>query len=109
MLILLLMLIHFFGNIASIGSPGIFWYGGYVFLSVYAYTELMDRNSKAWIWDAGKALYVAFILWKTWDWFGLSSFLPGVLYWLVAYHLLSVSISFFYSKGFREQSVSAVR
>lgn len=108
MLILLLMLVHFFGNIASIGSPAIFWYGGYVFLSVYAYTELMDRNSKAWIWDAGKALYVAFILWKTGDWFGLSSFLPGVLYWLVAYHLLSVSISFIFSKGFREPSVSAV-
>jgi len=108
MLILLLMLIHFFGNIASIGSPGIFWYGGYVFLSVYAYTELMDRNQRAWLWDLCKAGYVGFILWQTGDWFGLSSRLPGVIYWLIAYHLFSVSISYVYSKSFQNSAATAV-
>jgi len=108
MLILLLMLIHFFGNIASIGSPGIFWYGGYVFLSVYAYTELMDRNPRAWLWDLCKAGYVGFILWQTGDWFGLSSRLPGVIYWLIAYHFFSVSISYVYSKSFQKSAATAV-
>jgi hypothetical protein len=36
-----------FGNIALINSLDksyIFWYGGFIFLSVYALTDLMDRK-----------------------------------------------------------------
>ena len=43
-----------FANMAAIGSPGMFIYGGFVFLSVYAYTELMDKHVFALIWETGE-------------------------------------------------------
>jgi sterol desaturase/sphingolipid hydroxylase (fatty acid hydroxylase superfamily) len=54
LLMILFSIAYLFGNIAVINSlnPGyIFWYGGYVFLSVYALTELMDRNPWALFWE----------------------------------------------------------
>src|SRR6187200_2900527 len=45
--ILLLLVSYLFGNIGKIGSPNIFIYGGFVFLYVYAYTDLMDKNPQA--------------------------------------------------------------
>jgi hypothetical protein len=62
-----------FGNIASIGSPGIFIYGAFIFLTVYAYTELMDKNPKAWIWESLKSLAGLVIIFVYGDWFGLNS------------------------------------
>lgn len=104
MLMLLLMLIHFFGNIAAIGSPGIFLYGGYVFLSVYAYTELMDRNPQAWVWDLFKGIYAVGIIFSTGDWFQLSTRLPGAINFLIVNHLLSLLISFYFSKATEDPS-----
>jgi alkylglycerol monooxygenase len=97
MITLLLLLVYFFGNIAAIGNPGIFLYGGYIFLSVYAYTELMDRNARAWIWEAVRTAYVGIILLQTGDWFGLSGWIPYVAPLLIIYHLLSVFISYRFS------------
>ncbi|MFN9667115.1 MAG: sterol desaturase family protein [Bacteroidota bacterium] len=97
MITLLLLLVYFFGNIAAIGNPGIFLYGGYIFLSVYAYTELMDRNARAWIWEAVRTAYVGIILLQTGDWFGLSGWIPNVAPLLIIYHLLSVFISYRFS------------
>jgi hypothetical protein len=42
LVILLLMVSYLFANIAYIGNPTIFLYGAFVFLFVYAFTELMD-------------------------------------------------------------------
>ena len=44
LIMLLLFVSYFFGNIANIGSPDMFIYGGFVFIYVYAYSELMDGN-----------------------------------------------------------------
>jgi sterol desaturase/sphingolipid hydroxylase (fatty acid hydroxylase superfamily) len=108
MLMLLLMLIHFFGNIAAIGSPGIFLYGGYVFLAVYAYTELMDKNPIAWVWDLFKGVYTGSIIFITGDWFQLSKQLPGAIHFLIVYHLLSVVISFYFSRAAEDPSGKSV-
>jgi sterol desaturase/sphingolipid hydroxylase (fatty acid hydroxylase superfamily) len=108
MLMLLLMLIHFFGNIAAIGSPGIFLYGGYVFLAVYAYTELMDKNPQAWVWDLFKGVYTGSIIFVTGDWFQLSKLLPGAIHFLIVYHLLSVVISFYFSRASEDPSGKSV-
>ena len=44
LLLLLLFVSYLFGNIALVGKPGIFIYGAFIFLYVYAFTELMDKN-----------------------------------------------------------------
>jgi hypothetical protein len=68
--IMLLLISYLFGNIASIGSPGIFIYGGFVFLSVYSYTELMDGNRYSLVWEAVKNAMGLGIIFYYGSWFG---------------------------------------
>jgi alkylglycerol monooxygenase len=65
------LLIYFFAFIGKIGAPGIFYYGGFIFLAVFAYTELMDRNPHARFFELAKsALGLYLILRDGGDWFG---------------------------------------
>jgi len=75
LIILLLTVSYLFANIASIGSPGIFLYGLFIFLSVYSFTELMDRNRYALAWEVLKNIFGCFIIYKTGGWF---SSLPDI-------------------------------
>jgi sterol desaturase/sphingolipid hydroxylase (fatty acid hydroxylase superfamily) len=75
-LMLVFYVFYMFGNIAIIGIPEIFIYGAFVFLTVYAYTELMDKNSKSWIWESLKSIAGLAIILSTGDWFGLNNLVP---------------------------------
>lgn len=97
LIVLLLLLSFLFGNIAEIGSPGIFFYGGFVFLTVFAYTELMDRNPNAWAFETLKAVYALFFVVTTGDWFGINAAIPGSVYAFVAYLLVSAFFSILFS------------
>ncbi len=94
---LLLLLSYLFGNLAAIGAPGIVYYGGFVFLTVYAYTELMDRNQNAWAWEALKMVYAMYFVVTSGDWFGLNKFLPGSVYIFVGYLVVSALFSVWFS------------
>jgi len=97
LIVLLLLLSYLFGNLAAIGAPGIFFYGGFVFLTVFAYTELMDRNPNAWLWELLKTSYALYFIVTTGDWFGIQTTLPGSVYAMVAYLLVSTIFSFLFS------------
>lgn len=86
---LLLMLSYFFGNIATIGLPSIFIYGGFVFLTIYSYTDLMDKNALAPIFDWIKNIAGLSILYFTGDWFGASASFPWVIPVLAVYFIVS--------------------
>ena len=73
---LLMTISYLFANIAAIGTPGIFLYGLFIFLTVYAYSELMDRNRYALFWEVIKNIFGCAIIYKTGDWFGASVFFP---------------------------------
>lgn len=89
----LLFISYLFGNIASIGSPDIFYYGGFVFLMVYAYTELMDRNPYALMFEALKNTAGLIMLLQQGDWFGAGEFIPGIQYFLYFYFIVSTMIT----------------
>lgn len=97
LIVLLLLISYLFGNLAAIGTPGIFYYGGFVFLTVYAYSELMDRNPNAWVWELVKAVYAFYFVVTSGDWFDLNKFLPGSIYIFVGYLVISVGLSIWYS------------
>lgn len=93
MTVLLLLISYLFGNIAQIGSPDMFIYGVFVFLGVYAYTELMDRNRYAILWEGFKNIFGIFIIYKQDGWFGIDQLMPSASYFLIGYFILATLVT----------------
>ena len=89
---LLMTISYLFANIAIIGIPGFFVYGLFVFVTVYAYSELMDRNRYALFWEVIKNIFGCAIIYKTGDWFGASAFFPGIIYSIIAWFIISTLV-----------------
>ena len=94
--ITLLFISYLFGNIVSIGSPNIFVYGAFVFLQVYAFTELMDRSKYAWIWETLKTIFGLSLLIQNNDWFGLSQYTSLAVPVLSGYFVLSLMVCLYF-------------
>ena len=94
---LLLFISYLFGNIAQIGSPGMFLYGAFIFLSVYSLTELMDRNRYAIYWEVFKNGFAAYLLIAQGDWFGISAFAAWAVYAVAAYLIVSTIVTAYFS------------
>ena len=97
MTVVLLLVSYLFGNIANIGSPGIFIYGAFIFVHVYAMTDLMDRNRYAWVWEVLKVAFGVGILAYYGDWFGLSKHMPAANIVMAGYFLLSLSGTLYFA------------
>ncbi|WP_144604029.1 sterol desaturase family protein [Algoriphagus algorifonticola] len=93
LIMLLLLLSYLFGNLASIGVPDIFYYGAFVFLTVYSYTELMDRNPNAWVWEVLKVIYAFYFIFTSGDWFGINQIFHGALTFFIVYLFSSCLLS----------------
>jgi hypothetical protein len=102
LVVLFLLTLYFFGNLARIGSPGIFIYGGFIFLMVYAYSELMDGNRYALLWEALKTAAGVGVILFTGDWFAMSTvFAPGV--WIImGYFTVSLGATYYFVRQMRE-------
>lgn len=93
-LILLMLIVgYLLGNIANIGSPNMFVYGGFVFIYVYALTELMDGSKYAMFWEILKATFGFVIIVYLGDWFGSDSFYSPLSKLLLAYFIISVCVT----------------
>ncbi len=93
LLMLLLFISYLFGNIATVGSPGMFIYGAFIFLYVYALTEMMDRNRFAWIAEGLKLIFGLTIIFYSGDWFRASEYLFPLQSLLISWFILSAVIS----------------
>jgi len=90
---ILLFISYFFANIALINSLDrtyIFWYGGFIFLSVYALTDLMDRNFSALFAEAIRGGLGLSFLFQQGDWFGATVYSSLITYFLGAYFIFSM-------------------
>jgi alkylglycerol monooxygenase len=83
---------YFFLNIAKIGTPNIFVYGGFIFLCVFAYTELMDRNPYALAWEGLKNGIGLWLIYTT-NWFRIGESLPWITLVLSAYFVVATIIT----------------
>jgi hypothetical protein len=105
--ILLLFISYLFGNIASIGSPGMFYYGAFIFLYVYAFTDLMDEHANAWIWELSKSILGFILMYITKDWFGIGNIWSVLPYMIAAYFVISPIIVFQLAKAnFKKISIA---
>ncbi len=94
LVMLLLIVSYFFANIANIGTPNMFIYGGFVFIYVYALTELMDGNKYAVVWESLKMAIGITLIFYLGDWFGSNNLSPVIKYVLFVYLLVSAAITF---------------
>ena len=101
--VLLFMLFHLLFQIGAIGQPSVFIYGLFMFLMVYSYTTLMDRDSNA-IWlEAIKSIIGLAIIFTTGSWFGLDSLIPAGSMFAAGYFILSaLVVAYFVKKEIRE-------
>jgi sterol desaturase/sphingolipid hydroxylase (fatty acid hydroxylase superfamily) len=102
MTMMLLLVSYLFGNIAKIGSPNMFWYGGVVFLSIYAYTELLDKSRYAFAWELLKNLLGVYLLWKNDGWFGADALFPYTSLLLSFYFGVSTVMCAWFSSNFEK-------
>jgi alkylglycerol monooxygenase len=88
LIILLLFISYFFGNIASISFPNLLLYGSFIFVYVYALTDLMDVNNSALFFEGVKTTFGCCILLTQSDWFGISN-LHSILPLIILLYLIS--------------------
>ena len=93
---ILLLTSYLFATIASMNEMNpsyIFLYGAFLVLTVYSLTDLMDGNRSAIVAELLRFCMAAWILYSQGDWFGASAYLPGVVYILAGYFVLSLTIT----------------
>lgn len=101
MLTTLLLLLFMFYNYTEIGFNGLLLFGAFVFMGIYGYTSLMDRNKNAiWIEMCRGILGLVFI-YITGDWFGINEFITGGAYFVAFYFAITIfgSLYFTYLEG----------
>lgn len=105
--VMLLLISYLFGNIAYINQQNayyIYLYGLFVFLGVYAYTELMDRNPYAIVWELAKNLFGGYLIYTQEDWFGISRYLPISIYLMISYFIISLIVTaYFVQRHLKEE------
>lgn len=100
MIMLLIFISFLFGTIAQFTVPQMLWYGAFVFMFVYALTELMDGSRIVWLWESFKFIMgISFIL-SSGDWFGLNAYwVPGTYIFLIYFFVsLLVTLYIFYRR-----------
>ncbi len=108
--VLLLLISWLFGNLAQIGSPAMFIYGAFIFIYVYAFTELMNRNKYALAWELIKCIAGIGIIYYYGNWFGANKVLPWINIALTAYFIIAfVATAWFVLVDFNKEDATAVK
>ncbi|MEL6918079.1 MAG: sterol desaturase family protein [Bacteroidota bacterium] len=90
MLVTLFLMLFMFYNYGEIGTNGLLLFGAFVFIGIYGYTTLMDREAYAvWIELARGVAGLGFVL-VTGDWFGLDAYLLGGSVWVGFYFAITI-------------------
>jgi alkylglycerol monooxygenase len=88
------LVMYFFSHIGKIPPTDILLYGAYVFVSVYAYTELMDKNPQAWLYELVKSAFGLSLIYRSGDWFKANQFIgEWATYAIGIYFIVSVLAS----------------
>ena len=91
----LLLLTFMLARFGEIGMPGLFYYGAFIFVSVYGFTSVMDRlKSGVWI-ETARGIAGLYWVASTGGWFGLEEVLPGAVYLMAAYFIATAVGAFF--------------
>lgn len=99
LLAMLILTSYLFAHIAEIHRANtyqIYIYGLILFIDVYAYTELMDRNPTAWIAEGLKCILGLYIIWIQGDWFLSDRFGVWIKYAVAIYLVGSLLVTLYF-------------
>jgi alkylglycerol monooxygenase len=80
---------YFFSHIGLIGSPGVFLYGAFFFVHVYAITEWMDGNRDAIYWEIAKCIFGFSVIYFMGSWFKMDQIFSNSTYAISAFLVTS--------------------
>lgn len=86
LIITLLLMYYMFNQIANIPFDQLLLYGLFLFMSVYSYTTLLDKNKWALLSEAIKASFGWLLIFLNNGWFGIDQYLTNGS-WVVATYL----------------------
>lgn len=111
LLLLLLLTAWLFANISAIGAPGIYLYGLFIFLEIYAFTDLADRNPYALTPEIIKTIFVLILIYQqAGGWFKMETWFSWAGWLIVGYSFASTIISaFFVFIQQRQRAVGVVK
>ncbi len=107
MLATLLLMSYFFGNLANIGAPNIYLYGLFIFVSIFSYTDLMDKNPKSWVFETLRFALGLVLLYTMNGWFKMDEFMPYASPIVLIYLTISWLMSFYFTQfEFKNENLS---
>ena len=106
LLMVLMFLTYWFANIQSIGLNQMFWYGSFIFLSIYAITEQMDHSLTAPWFEGLRLAFGVLVIVFTGDWFGVSAFWTGAPFLIVTYLTFSFILSVLIYRSDKNSSIT---
>ncbi len=97
LLITMALMMYLFNNIGQISAPFILWYGIFLFVSIFAYTSLMDGHIQAVIAESIKFTLGLWLFWSSgFSWFGLEKVLPSGNFVMLGYLIISMGVTLFF-------------
>lgn len=91
------LMMFMFYNYPVIGFNNLLIYGAIVFIGVYGYTSLMDRNKYAVYIELVRSLAGMAIIFYTADWFGLNSYLSSGSLLITSYFIITIMGSIYFT------------
>jgi alkylglycerol monooxygenase len=86
-MVLLLFMFYNFGNISF---NNLLLYGLVVFIGIFGYTSLMDKEKYAIIAEGVRVTLALYILFYFGDWFGLNEYSTNGIYIIVFYYVSTI-------------------
>ncbi len=94
-------------SIANLSIQNIFIYAIYIFISVYSYTELMDTNKYAVIWETIRFAIGITIIFSFGNWFEIDQLIPFGTYIVIAFISSSfLGTLFFVGTNFKSEKLA---
>jgi alkylglycerol monooxygenase len=98
LLMVLLYLTFLLSHLAQIGSPGIFLYGAFIFMAIYAMTELMDGNRFAPFWEVLKSAFAFYLIMQQGGWFGAEKYHIAIPAIIGAFQVVGIVLSIYFTR-----------
>ncbi|WP_373072595.1 sterol desaturase family protein [Zeaxanthinibacter enoshimensis] len=106
MLVTLALLMFMFYNFSAIGYQGLLLYGGFLFLAIFGYSSLMDRQRYALYVEVARAAAGFIFIYLSGDWFGMNSYFAEAGLVLQFYFIITLGAAVYFT-FFEKETVSS--